>query len=203
MERDFLDPKENDPKMKVATKTGGHQYSSLGKDDKIQMALETVIQKGDNHFMCKQCGKTLKGKRTAAWQHYEVHLEEGFEYVCPKCLSVVKNKFLLKSHLRTSHGLVRDTEEMGRFKRQVAAEARQHPKKTCPLCGESFNNPGALKKLQSHLTRIHEDVGNEYQCPECQLVLDKKYYIYQHIKDVHGVTLQIKSMKKFILTKLS
>jgi len=99
-----------------------NEKKKSGMDPQVARALAHFQQvdldksKHDSYYTCLKCGKNVKAQYKAV-KHYEMHMEEAFEFACPKCGKVRKDKFGLQKHMRVDHGLALDIAEMAKYKR--------------------------------------------------------------------------------------
>ena len=102
---------------KIGRRLNHEEALEKGKQVKLKLLKEKFdcLKKRD-YFQCKQCQKVIKGLQ-GAFNHYEhIHVNAGWEYKCPKCLSIKANPKYLSGHLRRDHGMAFKIEDMEAYK---------------------------------------------------------------------------------------
>ena len=138
------------------------------------------------HF-CDECGQEFYGKQLLTQHIDRCHTGQEGGNVCPYCEKVLKNDWLLKSHLALVH-----REEL----------LKHHPdivlRKPCPDCDEMFLS---VRDLDKHTTAVHpkstykrsnKEKVPKFVCPHCKGVIgkmtnfQKKETLDQHILECHS-----------------
>ena len=140
---------------------------------------------------CKECGDECHGMVAYLAHMKEFHAKTKIDIeggnVCPYCEKVLKNDWLLKSHLALVH-----REEL----------LKHHPdivlRKPCPDCDEMFLS---VRDLDKHTTAVHpkstykrlnKEKVPKFVCPHCKGVIgkmtnfQKKETLDQHILECHS-----------------
>ena len=106
------------------------------------------------------------------------HINPMHSLNCPFCPTSFSDKFQLKAHISQFHG-------------------KQMPF-SCSLCGKGYLSAQGL----DHHKSVHE--GKKFSCPVCDIKMNQKGNIKQHLRRVHKSDqcmkcLQVYSIKDFSL----
>ena len=97
------DNAKKEPKVKGRVPRLDRTVAVVGNSTNFdaRAAVDDIVEKTENGWMCKSCGKTMKTPSDIR-RHAEIHIE-GLSYQCPLCDKTFRQRNLLKSHKVAKH----------------------------------------------------------------------------------------------------
>ena len=170
-------------------------------DTSFRSKLTLAVHKTEVHneggvFKRHECGACDKKyyKKDSLERHIKkCHEEPVDESVqCNYCFMTLKNKYLLKAHVRRIHDVIKDFKCNACEKSFVtAAELRSHNQNIhldikpiqCEIC--KIEIKGLELNLKLHMKSVHGKKKKEFICPTCSKPYSSKKYLKDHVDAVH------------------
>lgn len=145
----------------------------------------------DDDVVCHECGKRFAKKYNLITHRQAFHTEAPEKFTCEICLKEFRFKSNYSAHKKIHMDLPRSYPCKncdGKFKDARALKCHLLTHETvknfvCESCGKKFHT-GA--NLRNHI-RSHSD-QRPHMCEMCSCTFKRRSHVYQHQKDVHGVS---------------
>ena len=191
----------NEPTVEV-----GPLCQNISEDLTHEQKIESLIEKEEAVFKCKECGKTAT-QRAHMKYHVEKHIE-GVEYKCKLCSSVHKTRNRLNGHMYHHHrGMPKEcnycdfktpkprnlrihklTKHQGHARNAVVAAIKliseMSPKKRSFSCDKCTFKSVKPNRLREHQQTRHE--GLIIECDKCGNHFGRKDILKRHIQILHS-----------------
>ena len=180
----------------------------------------------DHHMECLECSKTFSSKETARSHYKKLHLNKRFN--CTVCRKDFPAENCMKKHMKFAHMLPRMVKngenekyewkivklnEDGRincldccktfFSMTTAKENHKNVHMTketfkCEVCLKHFRYKSNVKIHYMKMHMVKKD-GSKFHCKLCNEGFTTKYFLMNHLRDLHNRT---KIPKEIIYEKL-
>ena len=96
--------KDNDkfvaPKKRIPRADRSVAIVSSASNVEVKAAVDDLVEKTENGFMCKACGKISTSKTSSdIRRHAEIHIE-GLSFDCQLCDKTFRSRNILKCHMK-------------------------------------------------------------------------------------------------------
>ena len=158
-----------------------------------KMHHKNVHMTDHNAFNCKVCLKHFKYKGSLVSHMQNMHTPDknGNDFLCKVCYEVFPVKYALKNHIAEVHDL---PEELTREKLKPIENG--HVK--CLDCIKTFSSKETARKHYKNWHMAKND-GSKFICNLCNEELKIKFFLVNHLQEIHGRT---KITKQIICEKL-
>ena len=166
--------------------------SSLHQHMKEQHRMDKTQKK----FSCHLCGKHFGIERSMQSHFTKFHKakHDGSKFICKLCNEEFTIRYFLMNHLKEIHGRIMIPKEIICEKLKPIEDGRME----CLDCNKTFSSNGCAR---SHFAKFHmaKHDGSKLICKLCTEEFTIRYFLMNHLKEVHG---RIMIPKEIIFEKL-
>ena len=202
-----------------------HMLPRMVKNGESEDYEWKIVETTDGRINCFDCDNTFSSFRTAKAHHKDVHMSDHNAFKCEVCLKHFRNKRGLDSHVQNMHtadkndnnflckvcseefsvkyALKNHIAEVHILPEELISEnlkpmKNSHVKLKCTDCNTTFSSKEGAR---SHYKRLHvaRTDGSIFICKLCNEEFKMKYFLKNHLQEIHGRT---KIPKEIICEKL-